>query len=161
MSIFLPLAATSCPFSLLPCLDALLCSVYFSLSVGVTFSTSGVSSSLLSSNQALLPGGIGRKPPGHSRRTGTQLSRQKNLLLCGQVFWPHKSDGVNALKLAVGLLSVTEMHTNELQSQVSSMRTKEIWKTFDDFEEQSFKKTHQKRRLKQINEPYCLFIVSI
>lgn len=47
-----------------PCLDLLVCSVYFSLSVGVRFGTSGISSSLLSFNPAVLPEGIRRKAPG-------------------------------------------------------------------------------------------------
>lgn len=63
-------AASSLPLLLLPllthplCLDLLVCSVYFSLSVGVRFGTSGISSSLLSFNPAVLPEGIRRKAPG-------------------------------------------------------------------------------------------------
>lgn len=52
------------PPSLPPGLDLLVCSVYFSLSVGVRFGTSGISSSLLSFNPAVLPEGIRRKAPG-------------------------------------------------------------------------------------------------
>lgn len=52
------------PPSLSPGLDLLVCSVYFSLSVGVRFGTSGISSSLLSFNPAVLPEGIRRKAPG-------------------------------------------------------------------------------------------------
>lgn len=63
-------AVSSLPLLLLPllshplCLDLLVCSVYFSLSVGVRFGTSGISSSLLSFNPAALPEGIKRKAPG-------------------------------------------------------------------------------------------------
>ncbi len=56
---FLSLSRPPLMFSLLSprCLDLLVCSVYFSLSVGVRFGTSGISSSLLSFNPAVLPAG--------------------------------------------------------------------------------------------------------
>lgn len=62
LPLFLPPLLFSPPSP--PCLDLLVGSVYFSLSVGVRFGTSGISSSLLSFNPAVLPEGIRRKAPG-------------------------------------------------------------------------------------------------
>lgn len=99
---FTLLSPPSLPWCSLPpalplCLDLLVCSVYFSLSVGVRFGTSGISSSLLSFNPAVLPEGIRRKPLGLSAcwASHTQSHTQKIWQHWTSVFWPYGYAALN------------------------------------------------------------------